>query len=105
MLSQEVVAHIDVLRVRVVTGLTVIWIAPLLSSKTWMHGSPKSGNSKRHTCGKKSASLKPSAIATYSASLEEIVVHFCVLEIHWMAVPPHITAAPETDFLVASLGA
>ena len=88
-----------------VTGLTAIWVAPLLSSNTWMHGSPKSGNRKRHTRLKKSASLKSSAIATYSASLEESVVHLCVLEIHWMAAPPHITATPETDFPLVSLGA
>ncbi|MEP3584461.1 MAG: hypothetical protein ABJN36_20885, partial [Cyclobacteriaceae bacterium] len=54
--SQEVVADIYVLRVRVRHR---IWIAPWLSSKTWMHGSPKSGNRKRHTDRRKRASFKP----------------------------------------------
>ena len=74
-----------------VTDLAAIQIAPLLSSKTWMHVSPKSGNGKRHTDRRKKCLLQ-----AFSP---------CVLEIHWVAAPPHMTAAPETGFLFVSLGA
>ena len=66
---------------------------------------PKKRQEKLQTDRKKRVSLKRSAIATYSPSLEESVVHFCVLEIHWMAAPPRITAPPDTDVGLVSLGA
>ena len=83
------VTHIDVFRVRVRHGVNCHLDRTLIILENLHARIPQ----------------KPSAIATYSASLEESVVHFCVLEIHWIAVPPHITATPETDFLFVSLGA
>ena len=99
------VACVDVLRVRVGDRVDRQLNRTVVDLKTRMNGSPKSGKRKRHTDRRKSASLKPSAIAAYSASLEESVEHFCVLEIHWMAAPPHITAPADTDFFLVSLGA
>ena len=58
MFSGGVITHIDVLRIRVEHRVNRHLDRTLLSSKTWMHGSPKSGNRKRHTDRRKSA-LKP----------------------------------------------
>ena len=64
MLSQKVVTRIDVFRVRVRHGVNCHVDRTLIILENWMHGSPKLDSRKRHTCRKKSASLKPSVIAT-----------------------------------------
>ena len=87
MFSQEVVPHVDVLRVRVGDRNDRQLNRTVVVLKNLDECIPKSGKRKRHMDRRKRASLKPSAIATYSVSLEGSVVHFCVLEIHWMAVP------------------
>ena len=103
-LSQEVVAYVDVFRVRV--GHRVHHLdGTLVVLKTWAHGSQNPGHRKRHTYRIKGTLVKPSVIATCSASIEECMVHLCVLEIDWVAAPLHVMATPETNNLFAYLGA
>ena len=73
------------------------------ASKTLMHYRLALGKRNLQTCLIKSASLIPSAIATYSALDVERVMHFCVLENQLTAVPPHITTPPEADLVSVAL--
>ena len=83
----------------VVAGLLAKCNAPTLSSKMVVHPTLRSGKIKLQMYRKKIASLNPSAIATYSASVEDNVTLFCVLEKNDTQAPAHITTPPETDIL------
>ena len=80
-----------------------IFTAPLVSSKTGMHGMSTSGNIKLQTCLCKRTSLIAAASATYSANVVESVTDFYVLENQDTRASPHITDPPEPDVLSAAL--
>lgn len=75
-LSKEMVAHVDVPRLRVGNDIVCQLNRSLIVLKTGMHGTPAPGSKKPHTCLGKQIFFVTSPNATYSASVVDKVTHF-----------------------------
>ena len=80
-----------------VAGFLARRIAPTLSSLTKVHLTSRSGIIKLQIYRKKIVPLISAVKATYSASVEERVTLFYVLENNDTHAPAHITTPPDTD--------
>ena len=103
MFVQEIMTHVDVLRVSVGDRVNRQLDRTIVVLKNLDARIPKPGMRKRHTDRRIGTSLKPSAIATCSASLEESVVNVCFLQMLWMDAPARMTAPPDADFLLVRI--
>ena len=105
MFSEEVAAHVDVLRVRVSDRVdrylnrTVV-VLKNLDARIHKIRQEETPHGPQEKCLLKAfchCNVFDLTRGECSALLR--------LEIHWMATPLHITAPPDTDFLLISLGA
>ena len=102
-LSQMMVAHVDMIRIRVRHGVLCQLYYTLVVLKNFHARNSASRQNKTPHMPYKKASMAHSDMATYSASVVESVTPFCVLENQFTAAPPPVTTPPDTDLRSVAL--
>ena len=103
MFLQEVVAHVDVLRVRVGDRVDRQLNRTVVVLKNLDARIPKLRQEETPHRPQENRLLKAFCHCNVLSLTRGECSDFFVLEIHWIAAPPHITAPPGTDSILVSL--